>query len=441
MKKLTTLLLIFISFITYSQVLPIDTTNKNLLLWLCPDTGLYDNNGNECDIGDEVYEWHDISGNGWIFDNNNSNRVPELDTVNCLKYVDFTPGDFLRNLIIDDSLNGLSSFTIYIVIKSDNINTNAGFIDSENPDGRDDNICLRYDSRGANTGRDDCLKTGMHGNNANHQVESQANTQTTERQVLTLAWEKGERLFLFINGSISDSSDWTFNNDISGCSRIILGKGPKDNGSNRGWNGKIGDIIFYKNRQSNDSISDISQSLPVELIDFHIETKEYVELYWSTVSEMNNDYFMIEKSINGIDFEEIGSINGHGNSNKRIDYKFIDYEPNNGVSYYRLKQIDYNGEYSYSKILSVNYNNFMFNIYPNPINKGEDLFIEFQETKEKVLVVVNDIYGREYYSKIYITHQNGFVMACDCMNKLSPGTYIIIATSLNSIYKKKLIIK
>ena len=77
-------------------------------------------------------------------------------------------------------------------------------------------------------------------------------------------------------------------------------------------------------------------------------------------------------------------------------------------------------------------------IYPNPIRRNEELTIQFDGFKEEILIVVVDIYGNELYSKIIIEHQNGFVVACDCMNRLISGTYIIIATSMNEIYKKKL---
>jgi len=444
MKKLLTILFIFISSLCLAQP-PIDTTDVNLFLWLSPDTAIYDVNGDPCDVGDDVYEWHDISGNGYIFENGVNNKRPEFDTIDGKNYIEFSPGNFLQNLDIDTILNGLTEFTIYIVIKSDDINTDQGFMDSELPDGGDDNICLRYDSWGANTGRDDCLKTGMVGNNSNHQVESQANTQTTNRQVLTLAWRQNERLFLFIDGVISDSSNWTFNSTISGCDRIIIGKGPKDGNlnQNKGWDGKIGDVVFYNRRHTNDSIQDLSDALPVELIDFTYTVTDNVNLYWSTASEINNDYFEIEKSTDGINFEHIGGVNGNGNSNSIIDYNYIDKNPLNGISYYRLKQVDFDGKFEYSKIIAVEYEKqFSFNVYPNPINSGGILSLEFANTEQKeVLVVVNDIYGRELYTKILITHQNGFVVACDCMDRLPSGTYIIMATSQNNIYKKKLVIR
>ncbi|MEP7171349.1 MAG: hypothetical protein ABI855_18415, partial [Bacteroidota bacterium] len=102
----------------------------------------------------------------------------------------------------------------------------------------------------------------------------------------------------------------------------------------------------------------ISQSspLPVELVSFSakaIDNKE-VLCQWTTASEINNDYFTIERSRNGRDFEEAGKVNGAGNSTSTSDYSFTDEQPINGISYYRLKQTDFNGQFSYSQIVKVN---------------------------------------------------------------------------------------
>ncbi|MEO5572789.1 MAG: hypothetical protein ABIT08_15525, partial [Bacteroidia bacterium] len=101
----------------------------------------------------------------------------------------------------------------------------------------------------------------------------------------------------------------------------------------------------------------ISQSspLPVELVSFSakaIDNKE-VLCQWTTASEINNDYFTIERSRNGRDFEEAGKVNGAGNSTVAINYSFIDKDPYKGIAYYRLKQTDSNGQFSYSQIVKV----------------------------------------------------------------------------------------
>jgi hypothetical protein len=112
--------------------------------------------------------------------------------------------------------------------------------------------------------------------------------------------------------------------------------------------------------------------LPIELVDFNAKCKtEKVDITWQTSSELNNDFFTIEKSINGVDFSILATINGAGNSNQLLNYKWTDNTPSNNENYYRLKQTDYDGKFEYSNIIQVDCNNANENqlevsIYPNP---------------------------------------------------------------------------
>ena len=111
-------------------------------------------------------------------------------------------------------------------------------------------------------------------------------------------------------------------------------------------------------------------ALPVELLDFTATKREKtVELDWQTASERNNAGFAIERSDNGGSWEQIGYMAGRGNSNVFLDYGFVDHEPFMGNNYYRLKQIDLDGQYEYSStqhvLFTVN-NNAILSVYPNP---------------------------------------------------------------------------
>ncbi len=81
-----------------------------------------------------------------------------------------------------------------------------------------------------------------------------------------------------------------------------------------------------------------------------------VQLKWETVTEANNHLFIVERSVNGVNFEAIGNVSGTGNSNTVTPYEFIDNKPN-FINHYRLKQIDKDGKFSYSKILYVKVEN------------------------------------------------------------------------------------
>ena len=94
--------------------------------------------------------------------------------------------------------------------------------------------------------------------------------------------------------------------------------------------------------------------LPVKLISFNaVLNNKKVNCTWETASEINNDYFTLERSNDGGDFESIATIKGKGNSSVASHYNFTDYAPLAGTSYYRLKQTDYDGKYTYSDIQKV----------------------------------------------------------------------------------------
>lgn len=109
--------------------------------------------------------------------------------------------------------------------------------------------------------------------------------------------------------------------------------------------------------------------LPVELINFEVKQVEnHVVLNWETASEQENDFFEIQKSLDGTGFFRIDEVKGVGNSNSRQTYSYTDYSLSPGQSYYRLKQVDFDGSISYSEIvlLQANADYWSLSIYPNP---------------------------------------------------------------------------
>lgn len=107
-------------------------------------------------------------------------------------------------------------------------------------------------------------------------------------------------------------------------------------------------------------------SLPVRFKEFDIKNnkKENI-LSFSTASETNNDYFTIERSGDGRSFESIGEIKGASNSNQELSYEFVDESPLAGINYYRIKQTDFDGAYSYTEIRSVRHQTKNVIVSPN----------------------------------------------------------------------------
>ncbi|MBL0050425.1 MAG: VCBS repeat-containing protein [Bacteroidetes bacterium] len=108
--------------------------------------------------------------------------------------------------------------------------------------------------------------------------------------------------------------------------------------------------------------------LPIELISFSAENKNNINhLTWTTTSETDNDYFEVERSADGINFETIGKVNGAGSTVQVKHYSFDDKKNIYGVIYYRLKQVDFNGNNKYSAIISIE-------------NKRQDIFCSVNPT-------------------------------------------------------------
>lgn len=125
--------------------------------------------------------------------------------------------------------------------------------------------------------------------------------------------------------------------------------------------------------------------LPIELTNFIAYVQNsWVNLEWQTASEINNDYFTVEKSKTAIDWIIITKVNGAGNSSNTLSYSTTDQTPYNGISYYRLKQTDFDGKYSYSQIRAVNFNDEKtddIRVYPNPVT--DELIIEITGNSKK----------------------------------------------------------
>lgn len=114
--------------------------------------------------------------------------------------------------------------------------------------------------------------------------------------------------------------------------------------------------------------TDASVPLPVELVAFEAKpTSELVLINWTTASELNNDFFMVQRSIDAEEWEDLMKVKGAGTISEKKTYQAMDVQPYAGESYYRLKQADFDGVVSYSQIERVNFTGLSrFIIHPNP---------------------------------------------------------------------------
>ena len=178
--------------------------------------------------------------------------------------------------------------------------------------------------------------------------------------------------------------------------------------------------------------------LPIELLSFSaaLNDKKDVDLNWVTATEINNDYFTVECSKDGrTSFKEILEVDGAGNSNTILRYDAVDEDPLLGISYYRLKQTDYDGSYSYSKIVATDNStikrssntDISFQLFPNPSN-GENLYIRSltnYSIGEEILLEVLDLSGKLLYSQDIIVDDSGKFITSLYNNRLASGTYMV----------------
>lgn len=178
---------------------------------------------------------------------------------------------------------------------------------------------------------------------------------------------------------------------------------------------------------------------PIELISFDAayNSAKKVELKWITASEINNNYFSIERSSDAINFYNLFNMEGAGNSSQLLTYHALDDNPISGISYYRLKQTDYNGDFKYSQIEMVESEKTDFEII-NCFNTGEQLEITISSTKERNLnLQLFSIEGRCVYSFNEQSRGNEKKILIP-LATLSKGIYIIKVADGNQTITRKI---
>lgn len=179
--------------------------------------------------------------------------------------------------------------------------------------------------------------------------------------------------------------------------------------------------------------------LPIELTTFDaVKLNDKVKITWATSSEINNDYFLVERSLNGTTWESIMSVDGAGNSSTTRNYEELDNNPyTDNTSYYRLKQVDFNGDYQYSDIESVYFEGIdIINTYPNP--SFGDLKVIINSTVEiDANIKILNIVGKDIYD-INKSLNKGFTAIDLSLEQLSSGIYYFtIRTSDGKYFSKK----
>ena len=186
-------------------------------------------------------------------------------------------------------------------------------------------------------------------------------------------------------------------------------------------------------------------ALPIELLDFSANLNEdKVQLEWVTATETNNDYFSIQRSEDGSNYETIARVDGAGNSSTKQYYSEVDKEPLTGTSYYRLKQTDKNGNFSYSNIVTVSYNrsNPDIKVSPNPVQKGNSIQMKVQQlsndNNEEGKVKIYKAVTGELVSEFELTNTK---TSYDLPPNVNNGVYLIKGNIGQASFSRKLVIQ
>ena len=280
---------------------------------------------------------------------------------------------------------------------------------------------------------------------------------------------------------VSDKEYWTLNrlgtnnanlelfwtnahtSNLSNCSDLKIGYW---NNSNSYWEkttnsdfSTITGSCFSTNSGSIKSTSNLSSfgtitfgrnasaiALPITLVSFQAKIKERkVDLKWITLSEKNNDYFTLEKTKDGLNYEQIKKIKGAGNFNETLKYDETDENPYTGISYYRLSQTDFDGHQLFYPLQSVSLeikNESTLSAQPNPINLKEALKIIIEGEKNQIAIVsLLDSFGRTCFSNTFQTIENQNTIEITLPDNTIEGIYFLKIIISDKLYSKKLIVK
>ncbi len=241
--------------------------------------------------------------------------------------------------------------------------------------------------------------------------------------------------------------------DITAASDLVVSHWESCSGSNK-WANMGGSVVDNSGNGSVTSTVPLTSyspftfgtvnrnnPLPVNILSFEASCNNgKVAVKWSTSSETNNDFFSLERSIDARIWNTIATIDGAGNSNQILNYEYTDANSIGGISYYRLKQTDFNGNFEYFSPVSVicsSETSDQMNIYPNPF-KG-DLVIHYADLDEGIgRVRVADMLGNIVMDRMITVFEGSNDYLVD-LHDLSIGIYNIEFSTGSIFYHKKVV--
>jgi hypothetical protein len=183
--------------------------------------------------------------------------------------------------------------------------------------------------------------------------------------------------------------------------------------------------------------------LPVELVDFiGYRTGKKIKLEWQTASEKNSSYFIVERTTDGEQFIPVAKVPAAGHSSQLLRYEAMDESPAEGRNFYRLHQVDNNGDVQFSKLIEVGFfsQSSVLYLHPNPLNQDK-LTVEFRPScSGEAEISLFDISGRKIISDRLQTTENQWVRHTLKLPELRSGLYYIRVFNGLQLLSEKLLL-
>jgi len=186
--------------------------------------------------------------------------------------------------------------------------------------------------------------------------------------------------------------------------------------------------------------------VPVNIIEFNAQVvNNLTNIKWTTASEINNKSFTIEKSVDGEHFEAVGTVAGKGNTSNISKYEFTLKNAAEEIVFFRLKQVDFDGSFHYSRLISItndDFSNASFSIFPNPVT-DKDIFLQYNNIeKQDVTVRVFDVNEKSHFMETYDLNGSGVVRLFSAeTNTLAKGVYFVLVQTSTKQEMLKLIVE
>ncbi|MBT1709202.1 T9SS type A sorting domain-containing protein [Fulvivirgaceae bacterium PWU5] len=186
--------------------------------------------------------------------------------------------------------------------------------------------------------------------------------------------------------------------------------------------------------------------LPIQLISFKaVLNAAQVDLTWTTATEHNNALFTIERAGTDLKFDSIGFVPGAGDSQEALHYATVDYTPLRGISYYRLKQTDFDGTAAYSALSKVENNAsgmHIFRVYPNPAVSATSVWVRYtngDDVESNAYLTIADVAGRRVYAGLVDFKDDVDLHTLGRI--LGPGVYLVTIVTEGFQGTKKLVVR